>query len=117
MVAIKKLLSADYKQHEMNFIYNGPKLQHKNIVKCLGYGVEKNVNWIRLYKNITCAEKLPIWVEEYVPNGSLEKFLINDNSWDSPGVTRATYRPQGCEPKQHPPCNRPKLGLADSPPF
>ena len=77
MVAIKKLLSADYKQHEMNFIYNGPKLQHKNVVKCLGYGVEKNVNWISLYKNITCAEKLPIWVEEYVPNGSLEKFLIN----------------------------------------
>lgn len=77
MVAIKKLLSENYIHDEMNFIYNGPKLQHKNIVKCLGYGVEKKVNWIRLHKNITCEEKLHIWVEEYMPNGSLEELLIN----------------------------------------
>nr|CAB3490514.1 unnamed protein product [Digitaria exilis] len=71
VVAIKKFIIED-DLGSMDFIcYNWQKLQHKNIVKFLGYGVQERVKW-RLFKKKSYEERLPILVEEYVPNGTLE---------------------------------------------
>ena len=53
------------------------KLQHKNIVKVLGYGHEvetqKSSVIMRLLKHKIhpAKERVFFWVEEYVPNGTL----------------------------------------------
>lgn len=75
MVAIQRSIYED-NHGSVDFIcYNAQKLQHKNIVKFLGYGVQERVKW-RLFKKNSYEERLPILVEEYVPNGSLE-YVVN----------------------------------------
>lgn len=55
------------------------KLQHQNIVKVLGYGhdeveTQKTSVIMRLlkHKNRPAKERDYFWVEEYVPNGTLD---------------------------------------------
>ncbi|XP_022685135.1 putative receptor-like protein kinase At4g00960 isoform X2 [Setaria italica] len=73
-VAIKKLLiSDDFPErrvhHELNV---GAKLQHKNIVKLLGYCFDNKED-----------ERLYLLVQEYMPNGSLGR-VINASRLDWP---------------------------------
>ncbi|CAL4982809.1 unnamed protein product [Urochloa decumbens] len=78
LVVAIKCIQHEYKyyvQQILDFYCNAPKLQHKNIIKLLGYGVNYRVRWHRL-KKISNEERLPILVEEYVPNGSL-KDIVN----------------------------------------
>jgi len=53
------------------------KLQHKNIVKVLGYGHEVGsssmITRLLKYKKGQAREREYFWVEEYMPNGSLAK--------------------------------------------
>ncbi|CAL4986105.1 unnamed protein product [Urochloa decumbens] len=83
LVVAIKCIQHEYKyyvQQILDFYYNAPKLQHKNIIKLLGYGVNYRVRWHWL-KKISNEERLPILVEEYVPNGSL-KDIVNEPQLD-----------------------------------
>lgn len=54
------------------------KLQHKNIVKCLGYGHEVKFSsrkWMWNRKNDQEKETEFFLVEEYMPNGSLDMLI------------------------------------------
>ncbi|CAL4990438.1 unnamed protein product [Urochloa decumbens] len=98
VVAIKYMISEDLFTQQMMDFYcnNGPKLQHKSIVKFLGYGVKDRLKW-RWFKNISYEKRLPILVEEYMPNGSL-KDIVNEPQldWSScfcifKGITQALH--------------------------
>ena len=66
-MAIKKFASSS--DHSWARIYKqqllASKLQRKNIVKVLGYGHKKGDGGVKGYH----------WVEEYMPNGSLDKII------------------------------------------
>ncbi|XP_066337587.1 cysteine-rich receptor-like protein kinase 44 isoform X3 [Miscanthus floridulus] len=67
------------------------KLQHKNIVKVLGYGHEVGsssmITRLLKYKNGQVREREYFWVEEYMPNGSLAK-ITHESQIDWPSLCR-----------------------------
>jgi serine/threonine protein kinase len=78
VVAIKRsrssiIFSRDHLYDELNLV---SKLQHKNIVKLLGYGypVIQMVAWAADEKD-QAEGRLYFSVEEYMPNGNLEENL------------------------------------------
>ncbi|CAO2142673.1 unnamed protein product [Urochloa humidicola] len=86
-VAIKKFRnSIVFSQHhlydELNLV---SKLQHKNIVKLLGYGHEVAERMVLVEdKKVRTEQRQYFSVEEYMPNGSLEKIINGSNiNWSS----------------------------------
>jgi len=83
IVAIKKInnTSIKYSRRPHNYDKLLPlvsKLQHKNIVKFVGYGQEVlSTSVVQLFKRKKDQAKESgfIWVEEYVPNGSLQEII------------------------------------------
>ena len=75
MVAIKRLISSGYAdskfiEKEIQLI---SKLEHNNIVKCLGYVLEvQNILTVFNGKRVLAEESHFCIVNEYMPNGDLE---------------------------------------------
>lgn len=84
MVAIKKILKPDrysWARHfDMHVLVS--KLQHKNIVKILGYvnyevrtKVSSSVLWFFKHREVQVIKREYFWVEEYAMNRSLDSIL------------------------------------------
>ncbi|KAG2557537.1 hypothetical protein PVAP13_8NG253900 [Panicum virgatum] len=87
-VAVKKFkasvgFSLGHFYEEFNLV---PKLEHKNIIKLQGYchQVAVDVQWLG-DKYVGVEERHCLFVEEYVPNGSLDKIISGESqlSWSS----------------------------------
>ncbi|KAJ1276894.1 hypothetical protein BS78_05G251600 [Paspalum vaginatum] len=78
-------------QHCHDQLLLASKLQHRNIVKVLGYGHEVGhssmIMRLLKRKNDQAQDREYIWVEEYVPNGSLDR-IIHESRLDWPSLSR-----------------------------
>ena len=88
VVAIKKLRSEPRLgwAHTYNQLLLASKLQHRNIVKVLGYTHEDEdtsfLAWLRGRKSRN-RETRYIWVEEYMPMGNLHDIIYNQGMFHS----------------------------------
>ncbi|OEL22675.1 Cysteine-rich receptor-like protein kinase 26, partial [Dichanthelium oligosanthes] len=92
VVAIKKLRSEPRLgwAHTYNQLLIASKLQHRNIVKVLGYALEDDdrsfMAWLKGRNNSQNRERKYIWVEEYMPMGNLHEIIYNQEpqpDWSS----------------------------------
>ncbi|CAL5051376.1 unnamed protein product [Urochloa decumbens] len=91
VVAIKKLRSEPRLgwAHTYSQLLLASKLQHRNIVKVLGYAHEDEdmsfMAWLK-GRNSQNRERRYIWVEEYMPMGNLHQIIYNQETrpdWSS----------------------------------